>query len=501
MLELRNVTKKFNLTGQKEDTRIALNNVSLKIDSGEFVTVIGGNGSGKSTTMNVVTGVLKPDKGQILLNNIDITNWSENKRASYFGRVFQDPMMGTTDMSVLENLEIAYRRGHHHSIIKWGFKRNHKKIFIDELKRFDLGLETRLNQKVGVMSGGQRQALTLIMASLRSEPSRISIIRNYRRFCDKTYGISEESFPNYSKEAVEYFKQELKDLYKNKKLVKQIVDEKLKVNDALLKCYLKSSKKVLDNKLRELSQSGLEEQFIKTQKEALVEEHSKEIASIQADSLKEKENIKSAYKLAIEISKAVAAKVDEELSGPRSKYNATKTEAKATKKSVLENLKLEKKQTVSEYKEAKKLNQNDKQYLAEQKSIYVSSLKRIKDAKKSALVTYKETCKESKATYVSEIREFDITKQILLLDEHTAALDPKTAKKVLELTDKIVKENNLTTLMITHNMKDALTYGTRLVMFHMGHIILDVSGEEKAKLTVEDLLKKFDEADKLAGIE
>ena len=94
-----------------------------------------------------------------------------------------------------------------------------------------------------------------------------------------------------------------------------------------------------------------------------------------------------------------------------------------------------------------------------------------------------------------KVRRFDLTKQILLLDEHTAALDPKTAKKVLELTDKIVKENEMTTLMITHNMKDAITYGNRLIMFHMGHIIFDVKGEEKQKLTVEDLLKKFDEAD------
>ena len=96
------------------------------------------------------------------------------------------------------------------------------------------------------------------------------------------------------------------------------------------------------------------------------------------------------------------------------------------------------------------------------------------------------------------VRRFDLTKQILLLDEHTAALDPKTAKKVLELTDKIVKENEMTTLMVTHNMKDAITYGNRLIMFHMGHIIYDVRGEEKAKLTVEDLLKRFDEADKKA---
>lgn len=258
MLQIENVTKVFNLTGAKEDKRIALDNISLNIEDGEFVTVIGGNGSGKTTLMNIIAGVFKPDSGSIILNGKDITKESEYKRAQYLGRVFQDPMMGTAgDMSVLENLEIAYRRGNKHSPFKWGFKKANKAVFAEELERFGLGLETRLNQKVGLMSGGQRQALTLLMASLKKP-------------------------------------------------------------------------------------------------------------------------------------------------------------------------------------------------------------------------------------------------EVLLLDEHTAALDPKTAKKVLQLTDKIVKENNLTTLMITHNMKDALTYGTRLIMFHSGHIILDVKGEEKSRLSVEDLLEKFNRADEEA---
>lgn len=336
MLELRNVTKIFNLTGNKEDARIALDDVSLKIDSGEFVTVIGGNGSGKSTTMNIITGALKPDKGQVLLNDVDITKMSEYQRATYFGRVFQDPMMGTAgDMSVLENLEIAYRRGHKHSPVKWGFKKTNKDIFIEELKRFDLGLEDRLNQKVGVMSGGQRQALTLIMAALRSRPSHSRIKKDYITFSEKDRSVAEAEF----------------------------------------------------------------------------------------DSV----------------------------------YNSAKQTYIARRKEIKENASLRREEKKIEY-----------------------------------LKAFEE--------FDSQVRQFDLTKQILLLDEHTAALDPKTAKKVLELTDKIVKENKLTTLMITHNMKDALMYGTRLVMFHMGHIILDVSGEEKSKLTVDDLLKKFDEADKLAGI-
>ena len=108
----------------------------------------------------------------------------------------------------------------------------------------------------------------------------------------------------------------------------------------------------------------------------------------------------------------------------------------------------------------------------------------------------KKALHEAYLDFDKEVRAFDLTKQILLLDEHTAALDPKTAKKVLELTDRIVKENQMTTLMITHNMKDAITYGDRLIMFHNGHVIFDVKGEAKKKLTVEELLKKFDEADK-----
>ena len=331
MLELLHVTKSFNLTGAAEDERIALDNVSLQIKPGEFVTIIGGNGSGKSTTLNIVSGSLNPDKGKVLLNGFDVSKIPEYKRAAYFGRVFQDPMKGTaSEMSVLENLEVAYVRGRTHSPIRWGFSALHKKYFIEELKRFGLGLEDRLNQKVGVMSGGQRQALTLLMATMRQRPSERVIKRDYVRFCEE-------------------------------------------------------------------------------------------------DKEKAQEEVELAF-----------------------------SSAKAERKAAL--------------LEAKSLP-------AEQR---------------------KERVEEIKREYESKISKFDLTKQILLLDEHTAALDPKTARKVLELTDKTVRENNLTTLMVTHNMKDALTYGDRLIMFHLGHIILDVSGKEKDKLTVEDLLRMFEEADQKA---
>ena len=326
MLELKNVTKRFNLTGNKEDERIALNKVNLKIESGEFVTIIGGNGSGKSTTLNIISGKCLPDEGSVLLNNFDITTMKEYDRAPYFGRVFQDPLQGTAgDMSIIENLEIAYRRGKVHSPFSWGFKKDNKAFFIEELKRFELGLEDRLNQKVGVLSGGQRQALTLLMASLRHQPSYKIIKRDYIRFSNKDKNIAKEEFE---------------------------------------KAYLT---------------------------------------------------------------------------------------AKSKKREQLNELK----------------------------------------DNKSDLGQYKAKKKEIIREFDREVRKFDLTKQILLLDEHTAALDPKTAKKVLELTDKIVKENGLTTLMVTHNMKDALTYGNRLIMFMEGKVVLDVKGEEKKKLTPDDLIKMF----------
>lgn len=254
MLEIKNVTKIFNKDEGIENQKIALDNVSLTIEDGDFVSIIGGNGSGKSTLMNIISGVFKPDNGKILIDGVDITNYSESKRAQYLGRVFQDPLMGTcASMSIIENMEIASRRGDKLSL-RWGFKKENEKKFIEELKKLNLNLENRLHQKVGLLSGGQRQAVTLIMA------------------------------------------------------------------------------------------------------------------------------------------------------------------------------------------------------------------------------TFKQP-------------------KVLLLDEHTAALDPKTAKKVLDLTEKIVTENKITTFMITHNMRDALKYGNRLIMLSDGKIVIDVKNEEKEKLTIEDLLSKFEVVD------
>lgn len=254
MLELKNISKTFEANTINE--KKALDNISLTLNDGDFVTVIGSNGAGKSTLLNAIAGVFSVDSGSISIDGNDVTNIPEYKRASYIGRVFQDPKIGTaSDMWIEENLALANRRGNKRGL-KQGISDNERKQYFDILKSFNLGLENRMSTKVGLLSGGQRQALTLLMATLQK--------------------------PN-----------------------------------------------------------------------------------------------------------------------------------------------------------------------------------------------------------------------LLLLDEHTAALDPATASKVLELTNKIVTENNLTTFMVTHNMKDALKYGNRLIMMDNGHIILDVAGKDKEKLTVNDLLKKFE---KVGGI-
>lgn len=251
MLRIENIKKTFYPGTINEKT--ALNGIDLTLEDGEFVTVIGSNGAGKSTLLNAIAGIWLVDEGKIFIDDIDVTNLPEYKRASYIGRVFQDPMMGTAaDMWIEENLALAHRRGKRRGL-SVGITNEERQTYKELLKEFDLGLEDRLSSKVGLLSGGQRQALTLIMATLQSP-------------------------------------------------------------------------------------------------------------------------------------------------------------------------------------------------------------------------------------------------KILLLDEHTAALDPKTASKVLDVTDKIVNKSNLTTFMVTHNMKDAITHGNRLLMFNNGKIILDISGEEKKKLTVEKLLTKFEEA-------
>ncbi len=249
MLDIINIHKTFNPGTVNQ--KVALNGVTLHLEEGDFCTVIGGNGAGKSTTMNAVAGVWPVDEGAILIDGENVTGVSEHRRAKWLGRVFQDPMTGTAaTMEIQENMALAARRGAKRGL-RWGITAQERDQFREQLKILGLGLEDRMTTKVGLLSGGQRQALTLLMSTLKQ---------------------------------------------------------------------------------------------------------------------------------------------------PR----------------------------------------------------------------------------------------------LLLLDEHTAALDPKTAKKVLEITDTIINEQKLTALMVTHNMKDAIAHGNRLVMMHEGKIIFNVSGEAKRRLTVKDLMQQFE---------
>ncbi|MGN0106755.1 MAG: ABC transporter ATP-binding protein [Hominilimicola sp.] len=248
MLKVNGIYKTFNKGTINE--KKALNGVDLELNEGDFVTIIGGNGAGKSTLLNSICGVFRVDSGSIVIDGTDVTRLPEHKRAKYLGRVFQDPMMGTAaDMWIEENMSLAYRRGKPRGL-KWAITNKERIMYKEMLSQLGLGLEDRLSSKVGLLSGGQRQALTLLMAVMRKP-------------------------------------------------------------------------------------------------------------------------------------------------------------------------------------------------------------------------------------------------KLLLLDEHTAALDPKTAETVLNLSEKFIAEENLTAMMITHNMKDAITHGNKLIMMHEGRIIYSVSGEEKKALTVDDLLKKF----------
>ena len=248
MLDLQNIRIVFH-SGTVNEYE-ALKGISLHLDPGEFVTVIGGNGAGKSTILNCISGALTPTSGKIIIDGTDVTNVPEHKRAAYMGRVFQDPMMGTAgNMWIEENLALSLRRGKKRGL-SWGISNEERDFFREQLKQFGLGLEDRISTKVKLLSGGQRQALTLVMATLRKP-------------------------------------------------------------------------------------------------------------------------------------------------------------------------------------------------------------------------------------------------KLLLLDEHTAALDPKTAAKVLSLSETIINRDKLTTLMVTHNMRDAINYGSRLIMLHEGKIVVDISGEAKKNLTVESLIEKF----------
>lgn len=322
MLTAEHLSKTFNKGTINQKT--AIKDVSLELHDGDFVTVIGGNGAGKSTLLNLISGLHTRDKGKITIDGMVISKLPEYKRAKYIGRVFQDPMMGTcADMTIEENLAMAFRRGKRRGL-HWGISEKERQFFKRQLEMLELGLEDRMSSKVGLLSGGQRQALTLLMATMMYEVT--------------------------STESVE----------------KNLIYALNRGHRPLLKRHL-SAKQCAD-----LSWHG---------------------------------------------------------------------------KRPLSELLMVK---------ASELDKPDYQALQDLMS--------------------------------------ELTKpKLLLLDEHTAALDPKTAKKVLELTETLISRHHLTTIMITHNMRDALAYGNRLWMMNNGQLALDIPAEKKKTLQVNDLLGLFED--------
>ena len=382
MIELRNIVKRFN-NGTASET-IAIDHLNLTLQEGDFITVIGGNGAGKSTLMNIIAGSIPADEGMVLLDSEDVSRVPEYKRAQFFGRVFQDPMVGTAaDMTVIENLALAYGRGRPRSLFRWSYRKEDVEFFANELKSLDLGLEERMYQKVGLLSGGQRQALTLLMATIRHAPAPNRIKKDYVRF-------SPYNKKTFSK-------------------MKHILLKEIKVD--------------FKNKKKEILSNGT----------LTAEEKNNRISEIK-------------------------------------KSNSLKIEA-----------------FVDKYDYSKKINE----IFARIVNDYNLKRKEILSDKSFSKEERKFKIKEAKHERSNAFISYDVTKPVLLLDEHTAALDPKTAEKVLQTTEKIVNEQKLTTIMITHNMKDAIRFGNRLIMMSKGKIVADIAGEEKKKLTIESLLEMF----------
>lgn len=438
MIEIKGLCKTFN-PGTINEVNV-FDNLNLSLNEGDFITVIGGNGAGKSTLLNIISGSIEADSGMILLNNVDVSRLKEHQRAPYFGHVFQDPMKGTApDMTVLENLALAYARGRTRSIFRWSIRVKDKQYYIDQLKSLELGLEDKMYQKVGLLSGGQRQALTLLMATMGQKPSHKKIIKDYVKFFMGDKEAAKEEISKVYKEAKEEYINKIKEI-------------KLVVND-------KNEKEIWKAKLKE--ENDKFQGDIKEIKASIKDKEAKKEYSTRLKSAK-KEHLNNAISIK-------SMSVD-----------------KKEKKLKLKEAKVAYQNAVIDIKHASKVK---KEKLSEIKTDHRNRVKEIRLASK-----HKGELKEAYDEFDKKIRAYDLTKPVLLLDEHTAALDPKTAAKVLKITDRIVKENNLTTIMITHNMKDAITHGNRLIMMSKGKIIFDVSGEEKSKLTIEQLLEKFNSA-------
>ena len=373
MLQLNDLHKTFNPGTVNE--KVALNGVSLHMEAGDFATIVGSNGAGKSTLFNAITGGFIADEGSILLGGQDITFEPEHQRSKVIGHLFQDPLKGTApNMTIEENLALAYlRAGTAPHAIFSRISRKDKEVFREKLALLDMGLEDRMKQPVGLLSGGQRQALTLLMATLVTP--KLLLLDEHTAALD----------PATAEKVLE--------------LTKSIVAEK---------------------KITCLMVTHNMHQALELGNRTLMMDGGRIVFDVKGEE--------------------------------RSKMTVDDLLEKFREKLSLLDMGLE-----DRMKQPVGL---------------------LSGGQRQALTLLMATL---------------VTPKLLLLDEHTAALDPATAEKVLELTKSIVAEKKITCLMVTHNMHQALELGNRTLMMDSGRIVFDVKGEERSRMTVDDLLEKFRE--------
>ena len=373
MLELNNLHKTFNPGTVNE--KVALNGVSLHMEAGDFATIVGSNGAGKSTMFNAITGGFIADEGSIVLGGQDITFAPEYERSKVIGHLFQDPLKGTApNMTIEENLALAYlRAGTAPHAIFSRISRKDKELFREKLALLNMGLEDRMKQPVGLLSGGQRQALTLLMATLVTP--KLLLLDEHTAALD----------PATAEKVLE--------------LTKSIVAEK---------------------KITCLMVTHNMHQALELGNRTLMMDGGRIVFDVKGEE--------------------------------RSKMTVDDLLEKFREKLSLLDMGLE-----DRMKQPVGL---------------------LSGGQRQALTLLMATL---------------VTPKLLLLDEHTAALDPATAEKVLELTKSIVAEKKITCLMVTHNMHQALELGNRTLMMDAGRVVFDVQGEERSRMTVDDLLEKFRE--------
>ena len=431
MLELKGIHKYYNPGTVNE--MCLFQDFDLTIDKGEFVSVVGSNGSGKTSMLNIICGSIPVEGGQILINGSDITKQKEYKRNQRIGRVYQNPAMGTCPtMTILENMSLADNKGKVFGLSR-GTNKARMDYYREQLSQLGLGLEDKMDVKVGALSGGQRQAMALLMSTMT--PIEFLILDEHTAALDP----------------------------KTAELIMELTDKIVKEKNLTTIMVTHNLRYAIEYGNR-LGSNGSGKTSMLNIICGSIPVEGGQILINGSDITKQKE-----YKRNQRIGRVYQ--------NPAMGTCPTMT--------ILENMSLaDNKGKV--FGLSRGTNKARMDYYREQLSQLGLGLEDKMDVKVGALSGGQ---RQAMALLMSTMTPIEF----LILDEHTAALDPKTAELIMELTDKIVKEKNLTTIMVTHNLRYAIEYGNRLVMMHQGNTILDKKGEEKDRMSVDDILALFNE--------